>query len=84
MSAETVKVLHGLKRRIGKERAFYDRVNDEKFEQTGQRDERATGESNVCGIIMSFIDEELTKLKPAAPDPPDSTLSSERVGRGRE
>lgn len=55
----TKAALHRLKRRIGKERAFANRVNAAK----GGKDDRAFGEANLCTIIMGFIDDELAKLE---------------------
>ncbi len=60
MSSDMRKALHRLKRRIGKERAQYERLFDKATSNLSR--ERAFGEANICGLIMGFIDEELRKL----------------------
>lgn len=58
----TREILHRLKRRIGRDRARYVRGANDKTAWTTHRD-RCFYEANVLAIAMSYIDDELRKLK---------------------
>ena len=57
----TRDVLINLKRRVGKERARYDRFLREASGPLAR--ERAHGEATVCTVVMGMIDSEIRKLE---------------------
>lgn len=58
----TVKVLHHLKRRFGRERAQLDKSAADTYASTPFRD-RCAYEANQWSMAMSMLDEEIRKAK---------------------
>ena len=62
MSGETVKALHRLKRRLGKERARYERWAADAANGSAHKD-RCWYEANMLSLAMGFVDDEIRKAK---------------------
>lgn len=58
---EAVVVLHKLKRRMNRERMRFNKIYAESTDPLSR--ERAFGESNVCGLAIKFMDEEIVELE---------------------
>jgi hypothetical protein len=63
VSEDVRAVLVRLRRRVNKDRRFFERIMDQRI---GIERERPLGESKVCIAIAAYIDKELRKL----PKPP--------------
>ena len=62
MEVDTKKVLHRIKRRLGRERARYDRWAADVTSPDPHRN-RCHYEANMLSLAMGYVDDELRKLE---------------------